>query len=122
MIVPEQVQHTVDDQMRPVVIDRFTLLSRLARHDGRANHDVSERPIRTATPRASRRRKRQHVGRVITSAPQQIKTPTFGSADDANGHFRIAAPGTGCSSGPSGDPHRRRHASTNVTANLDEEF
>jgi len=42
VVVTQQVQHAMDDQVRPVSLDRFCLLGCLTLDEGRTNNQITQ--------------------------------------------------------------------------------
>ena len=71
MVVAQQMQGTVNHQVRPMGLDGLVLLPRLRAHDAGADHQIPERPWRgLRTGRAGRQlrhRERQHIGGFVAT-------------------------------------------------------
>ena len=119
VIKAKQMKTSVHHEMRPMISSRFTLLPRLSLDHGSAEHDVPE----PSTPRMgnepSRSRKRQHVRRIVPTAPQEIETSRFGRSDYAQCQLGTTPSCPGCLACPCAQTPYGRHSSTNAAAYID---
>ncbi|MNN33252.1 hypothetical protein D3C81_1470040 [compost metagenome] len=88
VVVAQQVQATVDDQVRPVGVERLALFGGFALDHGDADHQVAQqRDVEQFIRHVGR--EGQHVGGVVFASPGEIQFTAFGFIDQTNGHFRI---------------------------------
>ncbi|MNR10673.1 hypothetical protein D3C85_1269360 [compost metagenome] len=88
VVVAQQVQATVDHQVRPMGLQRLALFGRFALDHLDANHQVAQqRDIQHVVGHV--RREGQHIGGIVLVAVGVVEFAAFGFVDQANGHFRI---------------------------------
>jgi hypothetical protein len=68
VVVADEVEESVNDQMRHMRFQRLSGKSRLGPHGFRGKHDIAEE-------RPRRLRKRQHVGRLVLAAILGVQPP-----------------------------------------------
>ena len=90
MIVPLQVQHSVNDEVRTMSVQGLALVPRLASEHWRAQHDVASRNAIV--------HERQHIGCGVLSAVRLVQGSSFRGSDETHRYACIAVK---CGSRPS---------------------
>ena len=90
VVMPEEMEHPVYDEMRPVVAARLVLIPGLAVHHRRTQHDIPELAVRRSPGRGIER-ERKDVRRADEPAETLVQVPTFLPPHDAHGEVRSVA-------------------------------
>ena len=111
VVVADEMQRAVHDEVRPVRAQALALLARFGAQHVRADDQVAQRcrlgRIRTED-RQRRRRKRQHVGRMILAAVAGIEPAAFRARPRLHADLAVAGAPPERGVGPGGDGARPR--------------